>query len=100
MLRTATVAARWLPSSRMIPLLRVGRGVRDSVGLTPAERARNLDGRVTALAGRAADWKIPANAEVVLVDDVLTTGATARESVRALRSAGLPTHGVLVTCAA
>ncbi|MCC3329254.1 ComF family protein [Nocardia abscessus] len=99
-LRTATVAARRLPSSSMIPLLRVGRGVRDSVGLTPAERARNLDGRVTALAGRAADWKIPANAEVVLVDDVLTTGATARESVRALRSAGLPTHGVLVTCAA
>lgn len=84
----------------MVPLLRVGREVRDSVGLTPAERARNLEGRVHAAPGRVADRGIPANAEIVLVDDVLTTGATARESVRALRHIGLPTHGVLVTCVA
>ncbi len=83
-----------------MPLLRVGPGVRDSVGLTPAERAHNLKGRVTTTPGPAANWGIPANAEVVLVDDVLTTGATARESVRALLCAGLPTRGVLVTCAA
>ncbi|WP_280497530.1 ComF family protein [Nocardia asiatica] len=99
-LRAASAATERLPGARMVPLLRVGRGVRDSVGLTPAERARNLDGRVAAVAGRAAAAEIPPNAEVVLVDDVLTTGATARESVRALRSIGLPTHGVLVTCAA
>ncbi len=100
MLRAASAATERLPGARMVPVLRVGRGVRDSVGLTPAERARNLDGRVAAVAGRAAAAEIPPNAEVVLVDDVLTTGATARESVRALRSIGLPTHGVLVTCAA
>ncbi|MFE7744487.1 ComF family protein [Nocardia sp. NPDC057455] len=99
-LRSASVAAQWLPDSRVVPLLRVGRGVRDSVGLTPAERARNLEGRVRTAPGPVADWGIPANAEMVLVDDVLTTGATACESVRALRRAGLPTHGVLVTCVA
>ncbi|WP_201295149.1 MULTISPECIES: ComF family protein [Nocardia] len=99
-LRAASVAVRWLPNSRMLPLLRVRRGVRDSVGLTPAQRTRNLAGRVTTIPGRAADWGVPADAEVVLVDDVLTTGATARESMLALERAGLPTHGVLVTCAA
>ncbi|MGK8525489.1 ComF family protein [Nocardia asteroides] len=99
-LRAASVAVRWLPNSRVVPLLRVGHGVRDSVGLTPAQREHNLRGRVVAVPDRAAGRGIPANAEVVLVDDVLTTGATARESVRALERAGLPTHGVLVTCAA
>lgn len=99
-LRSASVATRWLPNCRVLPVLRLGRGVRDSVGLTPIERARNLKGRVTTAPGPAAEWGIPANAEVVLVDDVLTTGATARESVRALLGAGLPTRGVLVTCAA
>ncbi|MEU5763472.1 ComF family protein [Nocardia sp. NPDC047648] len=99
-LRSAAVAAQWLPDTRMVPLLRVGPEVRDSVGLTPAERARNLEGRVRTAPGRFADRGIPANAEIVLVDDVLTTGATARESVRALRHIGLPTHGVLVTCVA
>ncbi|MFC9438993.1 ComF family protein [Nocardia sp. NPDC057030] len=99
-LRTARVAASWLPDSQMVSVLRVWWAVRDSVGLTPGERAHNLHGRVTTLPGRAAIPRIPANAEVVLVDDVLTTGATARESVRALARIGLPTRAVLVTCAA
>ncbi|WP_330228838.1 ComF family protein [Nocardia sp. NBC_00508] len=99
-LRSARVATRWLPDSRVVSLLRMGPGVRDSVGLTPAERARNLGGRVTTAPGRVADWGIPPNAEVVVIDDVLTTGATARESVHALGLMGLPTRGVLVTCAA
>ncbi|MBF6299308.1 ComF family protein [Nocardia amamiensis] len=99
-LRSARVAARWLPDSRVVSLLRLAPGVRDSVGLTPAERARNLDGRVTTVPGQGADRGVPANAEVVIVDDVLTTGATAREAVRALTLIGLLTCGVLVTCAA
>ncbi|MGQ4599298.1 ComF family protein [Nocardia sp. R6R-6] len=98
-LRSARVATQWLPNSRVVTLLRMDRRVRDSVGLTPAQRARNVGGRVTAVPGCAADWGISANAEVVVVDDVLTTGATARESVRALARIGLPTRGVLVTCA-
>lgn len=43
---------------------------------------------------------IPENAEVVLVDDVLTTGATASESVRVLAGIGVPVCAVVVTCAA
>ncbi|WP_378733549.1 ComF family protein [Nocardia brasiliensis] len=99
-LRAARVAASWLPDSQMISMLRVWWGVRDSVGLTPRERADNLGGRITTIPGSSALREIPENAEVVLVDDVLTTGATARESVRALARIGLRTRAVLVTCAA
>ncbi|WP_406265156.1 ComF family protein [Nocardia sp. NBC_00881] len=100
MLRTAHAAARWLPDSRVVSVLRVWRGVRDSVGLTPGERVHNLRGRVTTVPACAPEWGMPKNAEVVVVDDVLTTGATARESVRALARVGLPIRGVLVICAA
>jgi predicted amidophosphoribosyltransferase len=76
------------------------RAVRDSVGLGAGARRANLQGRITVRAGvlRAA---VPAvNAEVVLVDDVLTTGATAGESVRALAAVGIGVRAVMVTCAA
>ncbi|GAB2641876.1 ComF family protein [Nocardia goodfellowii] len=99
-LRMTRAAARWLPDCQVAPVLRVWRGVRDSVGLTPNERERNLRGRITVPGGSAAVAAIPEKAEVVLVDDVLTTGATARESVRALAAAGVVTRAVLVTCTA
>ncbi|WP_433629612.1 ComF family protein [Nocardia sp. CA-120079] len=98
--RTTRAAARWLPDSRVIPMLRVWWGVRDSVGLTIGERQHNLRGRIVARPATGAGAEIAANAEVVLVDDVLTTGATARESVRALDRIGIPVRAVLVTCSA
>ncbi|CAM4415767.1 ComF family protein [Nocardia ninae] len=99
-LRAAEVAVSWLPDSQMVSVLRVWWGVRDSVGLTPGARAHNLRGRITTIPACPALREIAENAEVVLVDDVLTTGATARESVRALARIGLRTRAVLVTCAA
>ncbi|MCP2274800.1 ComF family protein [Nocardia amikacinitolerans] len=99
-LRTAHAAAGWLPDCRVVPMLRVWWGVRDSVGLTPGERQHNLRGRVSVRRGPLASLRGGENTEVVVVDDVLTTGATARESVRALRGAGVETSAVLVTCSA
>lgn len=62
-----------------------GRGVRDSAGLRPAERVENLAGRVTLRRGRHP----PHGSSVVLLDDVVTTGATIAACVQVLNSAGV-----------
>ena len=61
---------------------------RDSVGLNTSARERNVAGRVLLRGKRP-------RTEVVIVDDVVTTGATARESVRVLQAAGLRVAAVL-----
>lgn len=72
----------------------MSRGVRDSVGLSAADRATNVAGGILVtvaleeLAGRDVD--------VVLLDDVLTTGATAAESIRVLGQHGIRTTFALV----
>jgi predicted amidophosphoribosyltransferase len=75
----ALAAETGQPAARV---LRLGSRVRDSVGLNALERARNLAGQMAArppgVPGRRA----------LLVDDVLTSGATLSESARALRAAG------------
>lgn len=72
-------------------LLRSRRGVVDQAGLDVVARRANLTGsmacRTSALAGLAR--RVP-SAHVVVCDDVVTTGSTAREAQRALESVGLP----------
>jgi predicted amidophosphoribosyltransferase len=72
--------------------LALTRGVRDSAGLTTGERASNL-------AGAMAARPVPAERCAVVVDDIVTTGATLRESVRALHAAGWPVLGCAVVAA-
>jgi competence protein ComFC len=69
-------------------LLMRGKATRAQVGLTDAERDINLDGAFQAS---------PAckGAFVLLVDDVLTSGGTARECARALKGAGAQEVGIL-----
>ncbi|MGW4486919.1 ComF family protein [Amycolatopsis sp. NPDC004368] len=71
-------------------------GARDAVGLTRAERVANLAGRLRFVpAGRP-----PPGSRVVVVDDVITTGATAGACVRALAEAGVTVSGVVALLAA
>jgi predicted amidophosphoribosyltransferase len=62
------------------PVLRLSGRARDSVGLDQDARVANLSGRL-----RCAG---PAPRSAVLLDDVITTGATAAACVAALRHAG------------
>jgi predicted amidophosphoribosyltransferase len=71
----------------VVAALRMRAFTRDSVGLSAAQRQRNIAGRVVL-------WR-PVQGQVLLVDDVVTTGATAAESVRVLHAAGARVTAVL-----
>lgn len=77
--RTVTVAR----------LLRTRPGVADQAGLDADQRQANLAGSL-ACPARAVRRHAGRRAHVVVCDDVITTGATAREAQRALEAAGIP----------
>ncbi len=82
-------AAGWLRRegvpAEVARLLRVTSRPQDSAGLDAAARARNVAGKFAPSGHRA-----PGTGPLVLVDDVLTTGATLREVQRVLERQGLP----------
>ena len=101
-LRVARAAVRSQRSSGRGPplsiesgVVRTTRRVRDSAGLSIVERERNLRGSMAAVSPRDPG---PRRA-VVVVDDIVTTGATVRETTRALRVAGWPVLGAAVVAA-
>lgn len=79
---------------RVAHSLRLDRRARDSVGLDAAQRAANLAGRVSTRSGRLPT----AAGRVLIVDDVVTTGATLRECCAVLSAAGVRVAAALVLC--
>jgi ComF family protein len=75
----ASVRTRWLARTRATP---------PQTALSATERQINVRGAFVASTSAAG-------LDIVLVDDVLTTGATAAECARALRAAGARSVGVL-----
>lgn len=85
--RVAVAAAGGLPGVTVARALRLTGFAQDSVGLSSADRQRNLAGRVRVR-------RVPAESVLVL-DDVVTTGATACASVGALQTCGVSVQAVL-----
>ena len=85
-------------------VLRVLRRTEDQAGLGAARRAGNLAGSM-GCARIAGSWLEKAAGQgdrghrVVVVDDVITTGATVREAQRALEEAGIAVHGIATVAA-
>jgi predicted amidophosphoribosyltransferase len=99
MLRMARVATRTLRADGadvvLSPLLRQRDVVADQAGLSAGERAANLADRMAVRPGRlrsVARSEVPVTA--VVCDDVITTGATAREAQRALEQVGVPVAAI------
>lgn len=72
----------------VLPALHWARRTRPQKALTRSERRRNLAGALTA---SAVD-------RVLVADDIITTGATVREAVRALHAAGGTVLGIVAVC--
>jgi ComF family protein len=88
MLLLAQAVASKHPSLKVLNCLRFSRRVKDQVGLTEPERLANLSFSMElnqSITGRVC----------YLLDDVVTTGATALEAARVLRFGGATLAGVL-----
>ncbi|HET7172786.1 MAG TPA: phosphoribosyltransferase family protein [Nocardioidaceae bacterium] len=92
---TATLTRAGVPAATAGVLAR-SRRVADQAGLSATERAANL---ADAFAVRRRAAGRVAGVSVVVVDDIITTGATAAETVRALAAAGADVLGVAVVAA-
>ncbi|MFF1612651.1 hypothetical protein ACFVYA_33160 [Amycolatopsis sp. NPDC058278] len=78
------------------PALELAGAARDAVGLSREQRMANLAGRLRFReAGRP-----PPGLSIVVLDDVITTGATAAACTRALAAAGFTVSAVLTLLAA
>jgi len=71
--------------------LQVSRPVSDQSGLTRQQRSTNMHGAFSLKSGAIL------RGDAILIDDVVTTGATLREAARALNSRGF--HGFGSVCA-
>lgn len=80
--------------ARVVQSLTPARATADQAGLGAAERAGNLHGAFRLRSDRGLDGH-----DVLVVDDILTTGATVAEAVRVLTAAGHRPVGIGVVAA-
>lgn len=78
------------------PALALRAGARDAVGLDRHQRVRNLRGRVRLVRAGSP----PPGTPVVLVDDVVTTGASIAACAEVLRTCGVEVRAALVLAGA
>lgn len=100
LLRMTRVAAAALRRqgvrAHVLPVLRQRRRPVDQAGLSASARSANLH---DAFDVWARSRRLLAHHDLVVTDDILTTGATAAEAARALRAAGSRVRGVATVAA-
>lgn len=84
-------------SARVLPVLRQRRAVADQAGLGARQRLGNLAGALEVAVGGAA---LLEGGRVVLVDDLMTTGASLVEASRAMHVATRPGYPAFVQVSA
>ncbi|GAA2514162.1 ComF family protein [Streptomyces gobitricini] len=84
-------------AARVLPVLRQRRAVADQAGLGARERLANL---ADALEAAPGGGRLLGGGRPVLVDDLMTTGASLVEAARALRAGSEPRIGGLVQVSA
>ncbi|HET9498770.1 MAG TPA: ComF family protein [Marmoricola sp.] len=104
MLRVCRVAAATLrrdgQDARVVRLVRQHRATADQAGLDAVHRAANLAGSMVVDARTLRRLaRSGARVQAVVCDDVLTTGATAREAQRALEGVGVVVGGIACVAA-
>lgn len=92
----AVLRAEGFPAG-VVPLLTLGRRVSDQAGLGATARADNLAGAHRVRKRVAA--RLTGAETLVVVDDLITTGASLAEAARALRAAGLTVPAAAVIAA-
>jgi ComF family protein len=88
----ARALARLSVRPAMLDALRRTRSTRPLAEMSPAQRAAEMEG---AIAVRASRRPALEDSRVLLIDDILTSGSTARACVRALLGAGVARVDVL-----
>ena len=83
------------PQVRVRAILSHSRKVKDQTTLNSQSRERNL-----SQAMKCANLEDSSNIPVILIDDLVTSGATLREAGRALHSAGYTVIGAVTACVA
>ena len=76
----------------VLPLLTIVRKVSDQSGLSAKDRASNMHGAFGLKPGMFP------RGDLLLIDDVVTTGASVSEATRALQSGGLRVLGSVTAC--
>ena len=75
------------------PLLSITRKVKDQSGLNSQQRSENIKGAYIV-----KNSLIP-QGEVILIDDLITTGSSIQEGIRALKAAEIAVSAVTTACA-
>ncbi|MFT4298814.1 MAG: ComF family protein [Aeromicrobium sp.] len=79
-----------------LAVLRRTRATRDQAGLSARQRRANVDGAFAADSRALQRWRARGESTLLVVDDIVTTGASAAEAARALAAAHGHVAGIAV----